>query len=543
MAGLTKILKVSYGSFACTFEGFDDPFVAIKAITEYLHDIARDDPDFCAPPRDAAAQKLAEIVGRESGVSVEARIENSVYVLRAPAPSHQTAPPAARSPDSIDAKLRRIRDVVMATRGGSRATGFQNALSKRIGSGVTNAAPAAMSQTTDPRSGTAPHVTPGATTIVRAASSRLDLSKFAIMQTETEGKEELAGKDIPAGPRPNTDKFDPTTGHKATATAPKISNGAKNDRRNSGLTPEQQAELARELAEIRAMLQDDFVGTENDTWDVPPAQPAVPPTVAGNSDEERDAVSSALDDAVDDAVERVALDGHHKAEKTPRQARFLRTENLIAEGDTSVDRILQETNTQLREPEADRRRSAIAHLRAAVSATRADRILRRKTDVENAADPYRADLANTVLPKGLSSASAPAAKANPNYASPAPLTLVAAQRVDRRASDDGDTPSPRDPETAKHGFGKFAENMGAHALSEQLEAAASYLSFVEGHEEFSRPQLMIKVSAVETTPSSREDRLQTFGRLVREGKILKAGDGRFTASERIRFKPGTRAAG
>ena len=68
------------------------------------------------------------------------------------------------------------------------------------------------------------------------------------------------------------------------------------------------------------------------------------------------------------------------------------------------------------------------------------------------------------------------------------------------------------------------------------------MSFVEHREQFSRPQLMTKVRQVETEESSREDRLRSFGQLLREGKIEKTSGGRFTASDRISFKPDARAA-
>ena len=68
------------------------------------------------------------------------------------------------------------------------------------------------------------------------------------------------------------------------------------------------------------------------------------------------------------------------------------------------------------------------------------------------------------------------------------------------------------------------------------------MAYVEGRDQFSRPQLMSTVRQAEATESSREDRLRSFGQLLREGKIKKTAGGRFTASDRISFKP-DRAAG
>jgi len=225
--------------------------------------------------------------------------------------------------------------------------------------------------------------------------------------------------------------------------------------------------------------------------------------------------------------------------------------------ETSVQRLIDQTNTQFDGAENRRRHAAIEHLKAAVAATAADRLA-----TGGAKDPaeatrlnaYRSDLERVVRPRRPTPTTMqPDAPATPT-ARPAPLVLVSAQRIDRPAnpmqpsapvrprrvaggslalsheaeveSAEDDVEDDENLFSPNRGFAEFAERLGAQELPDLLEAAVAYAACVEGRPHVSRPYMMRQVGTImPDAEAKRDEMLQGFGRLLRNGRIEKVRAG------------------
>lgn len=670
MVGSSKVLTVSYGTFSCTLEGFDDSFDTMKAIAEYFRDLAADDRYFGAEPPTPDAEMLARIAEREIARRVEARMSDGGIHLRAadatmpraqvaatPArvasapvsqaeptmPPAATAQPAAAMPrtapmpsESVAAKLQRIRSVVgksavqpaefiedlapsqefvEAEEIDTLTFGYEETAQETQGEAVPVAEvvseepileetleedtsiAAILSDVDEEDEGEAPEELELVDIDEEDAEFDEEVEEEDALldrltadldepEQETETLEDLADEDPE---EEETAEDDSLLQEIAAAVAPEApapqAEEAPKDLRALARNRVRVIRMKRASEDFERTLTVEssdtsiFADAEDDLEEETPAVAAKKEVNLADLDglDEFDVTSDALSDEEEAELLRELSQIEEEAEEDD----FDDEEEFVAEEETDtfeedydeapvhtpapsqnplrrmgralldrapdqtddVNRIADRADEHLREPEANRRREAFSQLKAAVAATEAARLLGEKQETEETREnPFRRVLDQVVRPRS--------AKAEEERPRPAPLKLVASQRVDvapveapkpglpvmpRRIAVQSNAVRKEEIEQDASGFAQFASDMGAQSIEELLEAAAAHTTFVEGLEDFSRPQVMRKLMEIDTF--DREDSLRAFGTLLREGRIAKVRNGRFAISEDTDYRP------
>lgn len=591
MVGNSKVLTVAYGTFSCTLEGFDDSFDTMKAIAEYFRDLAADDRYFGAEPPQPDAQLLAKIAAKELDRKVAGRIEGSNVVLRpadakaagaagaviATEPQVDVAVPevAADPKDDVseDTKSDTTEDVIATEKiaeAFDRADNdIETVLSEELPAGEVDEVDAEDDQDAaediieldddvaedDVASGEDIQI------IDETDEAAPDEDVNLPAEADLDGIEDVSfDDDLDAADTGSEDDDIETVTEKLAKIRDVVDEDTAQDRYNEDqhaedvtasedapkLDDDFEQDEAAPAARVIKMKKADFAkaiaegqfkskGTVQDLDGLSDIASAVAETDGDLTSEEEE----------DLMAELAQVEAEHPAPEPGRKT----LDNHAGGADEAADRLMGEADAKLADPDNKASREGFQQLKAAVAATEAARQLGEKMPGDDADADYRADLDKTVKKPATSKAAA--AKA-------APLTLVAAQRVDQedeataepayvtgrkaaaKARRAGRTLARSGQNTGS--FQDFATSVGAVDLPDLLEAAAAYTAFVEGETKFSRPALMKKVSGAMDGEFSREEGLRVFGRLLRKGTIRKIKAGTFEVDENTRFNPEARAA-
>ena len=631
MASGKRVLTVTYGTFSCTLEGFDDAFVTMKAITEYFRDLAAEDRKFGVELPKPSTETLKRIAERELSQGVDARVEETGLVLR-PAErirgdgardissGKREAPPlpaGEASDEAPRAKEKPPEPEVKAVAPGAEApaqedeTAAPEADSAEAGTGPATA-PAPQEQR-KPGSQSAQTGAPGtgqrkSLDGLRAKASGGNISaKFqarsaevlaraAEKKAQSEQTESVADKlsrirsavaHAPQGVVPDADS---PNGEEDAVSVPFSSVRHKDEPKAEAvpdeafvLTPAARKDDPADQVKPAPLRLDATVKVDAapEPADAPaplklepqarvetPAEVAAPDETVAAEESAPVAPTEAPDDLETDdtrefsepeeqptapAKEVVAEEEMPQASPAkPRKGQSL----LATAGDESVERLVETTNSQLKGAENRRRHSAIAHLKAAVAATTADREAGvEDDDGAEQMNSYRDALSQIVQPGGGDKTATEARQPEPVAPAPmAPLVLVSSQRIrdpqhaGAYVPDDfmgrptkevaGDGPSPTKPSIS---FEDFASSSDAENLVDLMEVASAYLSIHEGRGEFSRQLVMDTLAKISDDGEiPREEGLAAFGTLLRQGRLVKGRRGLFSLPQSSRYAQGGR---
>ncbi len=661
MVTSSKVLTVTYGTFSCTLEGFDDPFTTLQMVAEYFRKLAAEDRYFGGVPTVPDTDTLKRIAEENNPKGVAAEIGENGIILRQAGEdtaseddvaSEEDAQPAAEADEivaEVDYREEPVEEDPVAEDDEATASPVTFFRSRRSHEADDDELDIADDSGDLTSIFEAPE---------QAPAKSVEETLAAIRQNVERAETEIAAAGMAAGTAeeevlvdaPEEDEAEPTEAQiePLVLTVEEQTDDVEQEDTDSPVDAEftEDAPVAETLADLEEDADDerdvelDAVAvamadaeleaepdlepaTEEDveaeTEFEPVAEAEFEPAaeveteaeveveadadaefeeiaepeaeveepvtrVSSLTDEQEAELARDLEEALEavDADDEVDTQADKRRKERRARAKALRKPDDLAREEAALDRLLETTKSKMDKPEQARRLNALDQLKAAVAATEADQQVRDLSPVSSADTSETADLAayredlRRAQSKARLGGLQSGAKARPEQP---PLILVSEQRIDEPPASGFETEEPIEPQrevaatdgnlalkpepvaeethidegngeiqgipadafSESSSFGDFAERIGAFELQDLLEAAAAYTSIVEGQARFSRAQVMSKIAKLDAEAAfSKEAGLSSFGRLLREGKILRVQDGQFAISKASRFSIASR---
>ncbi|MEM7439338.1 MAG: hypothetical protein AAF393_07050 [Pseudomonadota bacterium] len=555
-----KVMTVSYGTFACTLEGFDDPFTTMQLVAEYFRKLSAEDRYFGGEPLQPDANIIHRIAKDANPYKVDAEETEGGLTLR--------------KADVVDAP-----DPVQAE--------------PETPAAQDNTAAEGVTAVEDP----APLFT----------SQRVVAEPLPVFERSNTKDEAETGPEPEAMPEPEQEEDDDTFVAAAMFSSRRVDlTAAPNepDMPAAELLAEENDSEEDAVEEFETPNVDpaDLAPVDHLEEDLPPAAEHDEPLIQDADDVPAAEETLAVEEADIAASIAAAMPKTAVVERAPAQ-----TDEDIQKEEEALERLLETTNTKLDTPETARKSNALERLKAAVAATEAERRLRtgvssrgrteRPKPVDTAVDAaeFRKKITEARESEDVVSFSRPSTKSKTERPRGNFKTLILgldqrvqpdaegaaepqAKKLEDPAADMSppadeqkparkirilrpnhtDDPEPidgwedvsddnvQDDVSSKNegAFAKFAEKLGAASLYELMEASAAYLSLVEDEPRYSQNRIVSNISDYLAENAVSEDQMtRSFNRMMRDGRLLRVKSDRYTLSKSARSGFRDRLAG
>ncbi|GGA10132.1 hypothetical protein [Neptunicoccus cionae] len=548
-----KIMTVSYGTFSCTLEGFDDPFTTMQLVAEYFRKLAQKDRYFGGEPLKPDHDALHQIAKDANPYQVDAEVTDTGITLRKadvldsdeaarPVPKEAAAKPAQPNPAPFQTDPA-VETPAAEPTDTTPLFASTRSISAKRQERAANAPAKPATRTKEDSPFVEAAVFSSRRGVLAPAKSEPTLPASALLDAEDDSEED-------------TFAFDDTELN------------IFEDDAEANSFPKAEAEADEEpdqlAVELQALAEEEALAAEEEE--------------AARYREDAEAAAQAVTSIL--AVEN--------ADEIARDA--------IKREEEALERLLETTNSKLETPAHSRKSNALKRLKAAVAATEAERRLRTppaQTRTERPAvkdlkvDPSEFKNRMTKAQKDHDEAiqlTRPIAKSGTPRARNPIATLIlgkdqrvasdeAAEAADRvkKPEADGQSPAvefttrasrsetwadprpdlkivrpsmaddllaevaePAGPEGGD-GFEEFARKIGANTLHELLEASAAYLSIVENEPRFSQERIIQTIGDyMEENNISEDAANRSLNRLMRDGRILRVKQDSYTISKSAR---------
>ena len=422
-----KIVTLSYGTFSCSMQGFDDKFDILEPIAHYFRDLLinehQDDGKLPTPDADVLARLVGDVIAHP----VEGYEAQGMIVLKPVAVGDDKA-----TADADTGNMGKTPDPESAAADPAQEDGLGDAQEgDEALPGIVNSNGQTLEETLAAISDILPATDKPAKTPEPGVELADEDNIFAVESADGD----VAVDDDPApesdapesdmGVEGNTFEEDEPVGE--VHTTPEATGSERGeDAPNPVVQPSRMARVIKmKRADFDAAISSGVIEEDLDE----------PNEVAEDMGAQRQEGLSKESEA--DLQRQLAKaeeaptgqDGGIKPTKPKVTGRRKGVDRLqSSERRSDLERIFEEADSQMGKPEVSGRRSALQHLRAAVSATRAEKSVGHELDRNIDQSPYRTDLAEAVeAPTDVSKKNWARRK---NTSALPPLKLIIDQRVD-----------------------------------------------------------------------------------------------------------------